>query len=211
MKAIVLTTILACAGLLTMNSCSDTAQNTNVNRNANAGNNLSMVNTAMNSAGNAANTVANTISNAVGSATTGSPSTFLTDAVQGGMAEVEMGKLAASKSKDPEVKKFGQMMVTDHTAANATAKALAAKLKITIPADIGSHKSAVDKLSALTGTDFDKAYVDDMVSDHEGDVAEFEKQAANSTDAEVKAFAAKTLPTLKKHLEAIKAIKAKMK
>jgi putative membrane protein len=211
MKSIVLTTILLIAGLLVLNSCSDTAQNTNGNRNASAGSNLMSVNTAMNKAGNVVNTVANTISNAVGSATTSSPSTFLSDAVQGGMAEVEMGKLVATKSKDPEVKKFGQMMVTDHTAANAAAKAIAAKKNIEVPTDIGSHKSLVDKLSALTGADFDKAYVDGMVSDHEDDVATFEKQAANSTDADVRAFAAKTLPTLKKHLEAIKAIKAKMK
>ena len=166
---------------------------------------------ATNTVGNAANTVANTVSNAVAKVTTDSPETFMKNAAQGGQAEVDLGKLASTKAKDPEVKKFGQMMVTDHTAAGTELKALAGKKNITLPADIGSHKSTVDKLSGLSGGDFDKAYVDDMLDDHEADVAEFEKQANNSADADVKAFAAKTLPTLKKHLDAIRAIKAKMK
>ena len=89
---------------------------------------------------------------------------------------------------------------------------LAATKKITLPADIGSsNKSTLDKLKGLSGADFDKEYVKDMVSDHETDVKAFEKQADNSTDPEVKAFAAKTLPVLKKHLDAIKAIQSKMK
>jgi putative membrane protein len=142
---------------------------------------------------------------------TASPSDFMEDAAQGGMAEVELGKLASQKGADAEVKKFGQMMVTDHTKANNELKTLAASKKMELPKDMGSHKSEHDKLNGLSGADFDKEYVDGMVSDHETDVAMFEKQANNGTDPEVKAFAAKTLPTLKKHLEAIKAIQAKMK
>jgi putative membrane protein len=145
------------------------------------------------------------------SATTSSADSFLKDAAQGGAAEVEMGKVAVANAQNPEVKKFGQMMVDDHTKAGNELKELAGKKNIAVPADIGSHKSMLDKLKGLKGADFDKEYVSEMVSDHETDVAEFEKQAANATDPDVKAFAAKTLPTLKKHLDAIKAIQAKMK
>ncbi|MBV9217746.1 MAG: DUF4142 domain-containing protein [Acidobacteria bacterium] len=173
---------------------------------SNAGNTVSnAASSAVNTIGNAANSVANSVS----SATTASPESFMKDAAQGGMAEVEMGKLAAQKATDPEVKKFGQMMVTDHTAANNELKGVAGKKNFALPADLGSHQSDLDKLKGLSGADFDKEYVEMMVSDHETDVSLFEKQSEYSTDPDVKAFAAKTLPTLKKHLDAIKAIQAK--
>jgi len=132
------------------------------------------------------------------------------DACQGGMAEVEMGKLAQQKAKNPEIKKFGQMMVTDHGAAGKELEALAKKKNVTLPTDLGSHKSTLDSLSKETDG-FDKAYVNEMVNDHENDLKEFQKQAQSSSDPEVKAFAAKTATVIQKHLDAIKAIEAKMK
>jgi putative membrane protein len=135
---------------------------------------------------------------------------FWTTAAQGGMAEVELGKLALQKSQNADVKKFAQMMITDHTKANYELKALAAKKNIVLPTDIGGHKSTLDDLSKLSGAEFDKEYVEAMVDDHEEDVDFFEDKSNNS-DADLKAFAAKTLPTLKSHLEAIKAIQSKMK
>ncbi|CAN5623737.1 hypothetical protein BH10ACI3_BH10ACI3_16410 [soil metagenome] len=200
--------VLAIGGLL---ACDSTANNSTSNTNRSASNTSSAISNAASSVGNAANTVANAVSNTVAKMTTDKPEDFLKSAAQGGQAEVELGKLVATKAASPEVKKFGQMMIADHTKANTELKALAAKKSVAIPADLGSHQSTIDRLGKLSGADFDKAYVDDMVSDHEGDVAEFERQAANSPDADVKAFAAKTLPVLKKHLEAIKAIQAKMK
>jgi len=175
-------------------------------------------NTIANTASNAANTLANvaanavnTVSNAVSSATTSSPESFMKDAAQGGTAEVKMGELAAKNAKDPEIKKFGQMMVTDHTAAGKDLEALAKRKNVTLPTDIGKHQSTFDKLSKMTGDDFDKTYVTLMVNDHESDLKEFQKQAANSTDPDVKAFAGKVVPVIQKHLDAIKAIQAKMK
>jgi len=136
---------------------------------------------------------------------------FWTKAAQGGMAEVELANLAVQKAQNADVKKFAQQMITDHTKANAELKSLAAKKNITLPTDIGSsHKSAMDDLSRLSGADFDKKYVEMMVDDHEEDVDLFEDNTDNS-DADIKAFAAKTLPTLKAHLESIKAIQSKMK
>jgi putative membrane protein len=173
--------------------------------------------TATNSMSSALNTVANTtssavntMSNAVSRATSSSPESFMEDAAQGGSAEVEMGELAIKNSADPAVKKFGQMMVTDHGAAGKELEALAKKKNVKLPADIGSHQSTYDDLSKLKGAEFDKSYVDEMVRDHEADLKAFEQQAESSTDPEVKAFAEKGVQMIKKHLDAINAIKAKM-
>ena len=134
-----------------------------------------------------------------------------TIAADGGLAEVEMGKLAGQKAQNPEVKKFAQMMVADHTKANAELKSIAAKQKITLPTEIGPrHRSTIDELNRLAGADFDREYVQAMVDDHEADVQLFEDQAEDESDQQAKAFAAKTLPVLRKHLEAIKAIQSKI-
>jgi putative membrane protein len=204
MKSVFFYVLISCVGGFLFSACGGDMSNTAANSGKTATNTAEKV---MNTTANITNSVANSVT----SATTAGPESFLKDAAQGGMAEVELGKLASQKSQNAEIKKFGQMMVTDHTAANNELKALAAKKNITLPTDIGSHKSTMDGLSKDTGADFDKGYVDAMVKDHETDVSAFQKQADSATDADVKAFAAKTLPTLKKHLDAIKAIQAKMK
>lgn len=137
---------------------------------------------------------------------------FMTEAAQGGMAEVELSRMAQTKAQNADVKKFAQKMVQDHTNANNELKGVATKKTVTLPTDVGAmHKAAMDKLKGMSGADFDKEYVAEMVKDHEKDVADFQKQADGATDADVKAFAAKTLPTLKMHLEMIKDIQGKMK
>jgi len=144
-------------------------------------------------------------------ANTSQEESFWATAADGGMAEVEMAKLAIQKSQNAEVKKFAQMMVADHTKANNELKALAAKLKVTLPTEIGSrNRSTIDELNRLNGADFDREYVQAMLDDHEADVQLFEDTAEDESDPQAKAFAAKTLPVLRKHLEAIKAIDAKM-
>ena len=209
MKHIVILASLSLAFALFLAACSDVNVNVNTNRLANQAGNA--INTAGNYAGNAVNTVANTVANTqIPSVTTPSAEDFLKAAAQGGMAEVKLGNLAATKSQNAEVKAFGKLMVADHTKANTELTALAKKKNISLPSDIGSHQSTVDDLTKAT-SDFDKNYVNDMVKDHEEDVAAFQKQADSATDPDVKAFAAKTLPTLKSHLEKIKAIQAKMK
>ena len=136
---------------------------------------------------------------------------FWTIAADGGLAEVEMGKLASQKAQNVEVKKFAQMMVADHTKANSELKSIATKQKISLPTEIGPrHRSTIDELNRLAGADFDREYVQAMVDDHEADVQLFEDQAEDESDQQAKAFAAKTLPVLRKHLESIKAIHAKM-
>jgi len=204
MKQLLLIGALLVAAITVLIACGGGSTNVSVNANHSNSNSNSMMGSAANTMGNAANAVANTASSMM----TASPDSFVKDAAEGGMAEVEMGKLAQQKAKDPAVKQFGQMMVTDHTKANEELKALAAKKNYQLPADAGSHKDDIDDLNKSTS--FDKDYVDAMVDDHESDVKAFQRQAENGSDPDVKAFAAKTLPTLQKHLDAIKAIQAKM-
>ena len=142
---------------------------------------------------------------------TGGDLAFINDAAPGGMAEVELGKMAAARGASNEVKQFGQKMVEDHTKANDELKQLAAQKKVVLPPDVmPAHKQLMEKLSKLNGADFDKEYIRAMVEDHEKDVAAFENVSKTASDADVKAFATKTLPTLKMHLEMIKAMAGKM-
>lgn len=171
------------------------------------------MNTRDSNTGNSASNTnpANKAASSVNSNTAVVQDSFWIHAMQGGMAEVELGKLAVSRAQNAEVKKFAQKMIDDHTKANTELKALADKKSAVLPVDIGSgHKSLLDKLTALTGAEFDKAYVEAMVEDHE-ETVEFFEDKTDDSDADIKAFATKTLPTLKSHLEMIKAIQAKMK
>ena len=137
---------------------------------------------------------------------------FAVEAANGGMAEVVFGKLAEEKATNKKVKDFGTMMVADHSKANDELKALAKKLSITLPDSIASEESKTrDDLAKKSGADFDKAYVQDMVDDHKKDVKAFEDASKNLKDSDLKAFAVKTLPTLKMHLETIEKIKKEMK
>jgi len=194
---------VACASSTNVNVTSNT-------NHANANTNYSNSNT-MGSVSNTMGNAANSVSNSVGSMTTPSPENFLSDAAEGGMTEVELGKLAQQKSKNPDVKKFGQMLVEDHSKANAEVKSLASKKNINLPTGMGSHQSTYDKLKGLNGDEFDEEFIEDMVDDHEKDVSTFQKESQNSTDPDVKAFAAKTLPVLQKHLDTVKGIQSKMK
>ena len=129
-------------------------------------------------------------------------SAWVMKVAKGGMAEVELGKLAAEKAASDEVKKFGQRMVDDHSKANDDLKTLAQNKKITLPADMDPKEKALrDRLSKLSGAAFDRAYMQAMLADHRQDVAEFRKEANSGKDPDVKAFAAKTLPTLEEHLK----------
>ena len=127
---------------------------------------------------------------------------FVQKAAVGGIAEVEMGKMAQQKASNDQVKQFGSRMVDDHSRANDELKRIASGKGITLPTDLDAkHKAKMDKMHKLSGAQFDRAYMDDMVADHRQDVAEFKKQASSGKDSDLKAFAAKTLPTLEDHLK----------
>jgi putative membrane protein len=128
-------------------------------------------------------------------------SKFAVDAAEGGLAEVELGKMAQQRAIDPSVKDFGSMMVNDHSKANEELKTLAKQKGIVLPAVLGEENQRI--MNALTekkGKDFDKAYVDLMVNDHKKDIKLFEDAHEKVTDPDIKAFITKTLPTLKMHL-----------
>ena len=137
---------------------------------------------------------------------------FWTEAAQGGMTEVELSNLALQKSQNEEVKKFAQMMVDDHTKANDELKALAQSKNVTLPTAITSKQMATkDKLNGLSGDAFDREYMKMMVKDHDKTVKLFQKQADKGIDADVKAFAAKTLPILQSHQTAARTMNDSMK
>jgi putative membrane protein len=128
--------------------------------------------------------------------------TFVTKAAEGGMAEVELGKLAQEKGSTDEVKSFGQRMVTDHSKANDELKSLAQTKSITLPSDLDAHEKATrDRLAKLSGAAFDRAYMRTMLADHRQDVNEFRHESTAGQDPDIKAFASKTLPTLEDHLK----------
>jgi putative membrane protein len=132
-------------------------------------------------------------------------SKFVKEAAGGGLAEVEKGNLAKSKASNDAVKQFGDRMVTDHSKANDELKSLASSKGWQLPTEMPPHeKSMHTQLSKLSGVAFDKAYISDMVRDHEKDVAAFKKCAANCSDPDLKAWAQKTVPTLEDHLKMAK-------
>jgi putative membrane protein len=146
---------------------------------------------------------------AVAAADSSPDSSFYKKAAEGGMAEVELGKLAQEKSSNPSVKEFGSMMVSDHSAANEKLKTIAASKNIKLPASPSVGQMATKtKLQVLTGDAFDKSYIKGMIEDHEEDIKEFRREATSGQDAEAKAYAAATLPTLQTHLKKIQQIAA---
>lgn len=137
---------------------------------------------------------------------------FWNDAAQAGMAEIMLGNLALQKSSNDEVKQFAQKIVDDHTAAGNELKSLASSKSMTLPTDVNAkQKATYDKLNALSGDEFDKEFIKVMVKDHEKAVSLFKNQSEKGTDIDVKAFAAKTLPTLQGHLDMAKQMNDKMK
>ncbi|HEX8246954.1 MAG TPA: DUF4142 domain-containing protein [Pyrinomonadaceae bacterium] len=136
---------------------------------------------------------------------------FMNEAAVGGMAEVELGRVAASKAQNADVKKFAQTMIADHTKANGELKTLATGKGATLPVELDAgHKSTMTQLQGLSGADFDRAYIAGQLADHEKTVKLFQAQAQSGTDADIKAFAAKNLPTLQMHLEMVRNLNNKM-
>ncbi|HWZ04819.1 MAG TPA: DUF4142 domain-containing protein [Mucilaginibacter sp.] len=137
---------------------------------------------------------------------------FATSAAAGGMAEIELSKLAQQKSADAQIKKFAAMMVKDHSAAGESLMAIAKKENITLPVAMDAdHQKKYDDMSKLTGTDFDKAYVNAMVDDHKGALGLMQDEAKNGKDPALVAFAGKTAPVVQLHLGAVNKIHDSMK
>jgi Predicted outer membrane protein len=138
--------------------------------------------------------------------------TFVKKAARGGMAEVELGQLATQKATSEDVKKFGQRMVDDHSKANDQLKQVAAQEHINLPTEPSAKDKATKaRLEKLSGEQFDRAYMTDMVKDHRTDVAEFAHASKTAKDPAIKSFAEQTLPTLREHLKEAEKIAPKAK
>ena len=126
---------------------------------------------------------------------------FIKKAASHGAAEVELGTLATQRASRPVVREFGAKMVKDHGAANAELAALSKSKSVEVRATPDpAHQAVRDRLMALQGPDFDRAYMQEMVKDHTQDVAEFEKASQTAADAELRGWAAAKLPILREHL-----------
>lgn len=125
---------------------------------------------------------------------------FIKEAIQGNLAEVEMGRLAQANAQSADVKSFGQMLQQDHAQNNQQATAVAQQMGVTPPTE-PSKKQKADhaKMAKLTGDKFDKAFVRHMIADHKKEIAAFRKQAKKK-DATAD-YASQTVPALEKHLE----------
>ena len=165
---------------------------------------------------------------------------FIKDACKGSHVEVKMGKLGVQKAQNEQVKQFAQKLVDDHTKANTELKQLASSKGLTLPEpsdritaiddsadrtqvrekeeaahsssdkDHAEFKREWQKLESSSGTEFDRQFMSMTVKCHEKGVQEFEKASQASSDSEVKAFAAKTLPTLREHLQTARSLQSQV-
>ncbi|HJZ53927.1 MAG TPA: DUF4142 domain-containing protein [Gemmataceae bacterium] len=130
---------------------------------------------------------------------------FVAKAASGGIHEVELGKLAATRAKREEVKKFAQKMVEDHGKANEELKKAAKEAGLNVPEKMNDeHQKEFDHFKDFKGADFDKEYLRHMLDDHEKDVAEFTRASKEAKNLQIREFATKTLPVVQEHLELVK-------
>jgi putative membrane protein len=140
---------------------------------------------------------------------TAAESAFILKAADAGMTEVELGKIAEKNGQKADVKSFGGQMVKDHGAANDKLISVAAKMNGTVPDKVSAqHQAAIDKMSKMSGAEFDTAYVNAMVEDHEKVAAEFEKARGEVKNEDLKKFIDDTLPVVKGHLKMAKEMQA---
>lgn len=137
---------------------------------------------------------------------------FIVRALDGGMMELALGNLVAQKATNARVKSFGEMMVTDHGKANAELRDLASMRTVTVPQGTSDDKTKmINDISAKTGADFEKDYIEMMVDDHKKDIKEFESALKDVKDTSVQTFIRNTIPVLQKHLDSCTAIKKSLR
>jgi putative membrane protein len=207
-----LAVLLACGLWAIAGKAGVKTQNQNSNQNSNSNSNSNSSRSQNRNANRAANRNTGATGEQTGMANMSSQDhEFLMDAAMGGLMEVELGRVAAQQASSDAVKQFGQRMVDDHSKANAELMSLAQGKGITLPTELDTkHRDQVTKLSGMTGAEFDRAYMNMMVSDHNKDVPAFEKESTKGVDPDLKAFAGKTLPTLKEHQQLAKSLHGSM-
>jgi putative membrane protein len=137
---------------------------------------------------------------------------FAVNTAIAGMTEIQAGQLAEQKGMEKDVKDYGKMMVDDHTKAADKLKAIATQKNLTLPSTLTPEmQKNIDDLQAKSGKDFDKAYMDMMISDHKKVIGAFEDESKNGSDADIRSFADSTLHTLHHHLDKAEECKKMMK
>jgi putative membrane protein len=145
------------------------------------------------------------------SSTTPADKEFVSNAGMAGLAEVQMANLALQNAQSADVKAFAQRMVTDHGTSNAELAQLATVKGLVLPTELaGEHQQGIEHLRGLSGAEFDKAYMQHMVGDHNKAVTLFQNGSTNSSDSDIKAFATKNLPILQEHLRMAQEIAGKV-
>jgi putative membrane protein len=136
---------------------------------------------------------------------------FAQEAAAGGLKEVALGELAQEQAKSEQVEQFGQRMVQDHGQANEKLMAIVEQKDVQLPQELPEDaQQKYQELQQLSDAEFDEAYMDEMVKDHEKDVELFEQQAQSGEDPDLRAFAEETLPTLREHLELAREIQSQI-
>ncbi len=141
-----------------------------------------------------------------------SPGNFLSEAIRDGRAEIELCNMALEKSQRPEVKEFARHMIQEQSDLNSKMEALAKRKGVPLPQGVSmTQKGRYELLSQTPQARFDKAFMDQNVSDHKVDVSNFSEAANEATDADIKGLAQETLPTLEKHLRIAEDLDARVK
>jgi putative membrane protein len=144
-------------------------------------------------------------------ALTSSEKEFMTNAARGSMLEVQMGRLAADKATSPEVKQFGERMVTDHGQLGQKLQQLASNLNLTPEQQLSpEQQNAISRLQNLSGKAFDREYMKAMIADHVKDISEFQRAANQASNADIRQFASEALPVLQEHLKLAREIAGKL-
>ena len=142
----------------------------------------------------------------------GTMNEFVTRAGEGGLMEVALGKLAQTNGSSPDIKAYGKMLETDHGMGNADLQGIAVAERIQMPPGLTVDQTMhIKEMEAKRGANFDNHFIDMMIDDHTMDIAEFKEAAAKNENEKVRAFAAKTIPVLQKHLDKAKEIRGRIK
>ena len=137
----------------------------------------------------------------------GADAEFVRDQLEMGEEEIALGQLAQERGTHPEVKRFGEMMVREHRAAGEELKQVAGANTAAATRQDDDLQETLDDLRKLSGRDFDRKYIEEMIDDHEEGVREVERRAENASNPELRQWAAKTLPKMQQHLELARTIK----
>lgn len=137
---------------------------------------------------------------------------WVSQAGMAGLAEVQMGNLALQRAQSADVKAFAQRMLTDHTKSNEELVQMTTAKGLTLPAELaGEPEAGLEHLTALSGAEFDRAYMQHMVGDHQKAVALYQTGSTSLQDADIRAYATRTLPVLQEHLRLAQEVSGKLR